>query len=380
MANAGISAGNSYQVNTINPAMLYYNSITTFDIGVDGQVKKLDNGEKSQLDGNANISSLTLAVPVSKRLTSALSLRPFSSVNYDITSTGTIAGTDATIREEYSGRGGITEVNFGHGVRITKGLTAGVSASYLFGNITKESASIVNDTTIANLNREGVYYSERTNYNGLLFRIGANYRKEINPKLFLAAGAVYTFNTDLDTEKGTSYQRRAAGGGLLQDSIMPSQQMGSVGVPSNIGAGISLDNGSNLTVAADFSMQKWSEFRSLEGRQDLNDSYRVGVGAEYTPNAASISNYLNRVTYRSGAYYGVTPYQISGEQITDKGLTFGATFPFGLSTIYDMYQLNTAIGLGQRGSTENGLIAEKYFQFSLGVTINSRWFIKRRIE
>lgn len=381
MANTGISAGNSYQVNTINPALIYYNSITSFDIGVTGQVKKLDNGEQSQLDGSANLNSLTLTVPLSKRWSSAISLRPYSSVNYSIRSTRPVEnGSEATVTERYEGNGGLSEVNFGHGIRITKGFTVGASASFLFGNITRESASIVNDPEIANLDSEGIFYNERTNYSGLLFRAGANYRQELKSKLFISAGAVYSLNTDLNAERSTTYQRRALAGGILQDSLMPASLTGKVAVPSNFSAGFSVDNGSNLTVAADFSIHKWSNFRNMEGQQVLNDSYRVGVGAEYLPNASSVSNYLERITYRSGLYYGVTPYEINGEQIKDMGLTVGATFPFGVSTIYDLYQLNTAFGFGQRGTTENGLISEKYFQFSVGVIINSRWFIKRRIE
>ena len=77
---------------------------------------------------------------------------------------------------------------------------------------------------------------------------------------------------------------------------------------------------------------------------------------------------------------GNTPYKVSNEQVKDKGVTVGFTLPFGRSTIYDMYQLNTALGYGVRGTTDSGLVQENYFKFDIGVTINSRWFIKRRLE
>lgn len=381
MANSGISAANSFQVNITNPAMLPYNSYTVFDVGVSGQVKKLDNGEQSQLDGGANLSTLTLAVPLSRRWSTALSLRPYSSVNYDIMASAPLTNNpEATVIEQYSGEGDISELSFGHGVRIAGGLTIGASASYLFGNITKESSAIVTDEETNLLNAEGVYYSEQTHYTGLLFKAGANYRQELSEKLFVSAGAVYSLSTDLNADRSTSYQRRALGGTVLQDSLLFSSVMGNVKVPSSLIAGISVDNGNNLTVAADLAMQQWGDFKNFDGESELNNSYRVSMGAEYVPDASSVSNYFKRITYRSGLYYGVTPYEINGVEIKDMGLTVGATFPFGVSTIYDLYQMNTAIGFGQRGSTDNGLIAEKYFQFSVGVTINSRWFIKRRLE
>jgi hypothetical protein len=381
MANTGISAANSFQINSINPAMLPYNGYTVFDIGVNGQVKKITDGNKSQVDAGANLATLTLAVPLSQNWTSAISLRPYSSVNYQIRTVVPIAGSpQASAIEQYQGDGDISEINFGHGVRIAQGLTIGASASYLFGNITKESSSTVVDDETEFKNAEGVYYSEQTHYTGLLFKAGANYRKELNENLFLSAGAVYTLSTNLDADRNASYQRRGFGGVMLQDSILPSSMMSNVTVPSSFAAGLSLDNGKNLTIAADLTMQQWADFKNFDGENELNNSYRIAVGGEYVPDASSVGSYLKRVTYRSGIYYGVTPYEVKGEQVKDMGLTIGNTFPLGRSTIYELYQLNTAVGFGKRGSTDNGLIAENYFHFSVGVTINSRWFIKRRLE
>jgi hypothetical protein len=76
MGGVGVSAGSSLHSNTANPALLYYNSITIFDMGVSGQYKTLRNSSQSQRDGDANLSYLTLGVPISKRWSSAVSLRP----------------------------------------------------------------------------------------------------------------------------------------------------------------------------------------------------------------------------------------------------------------------------------------------------------------
>jgi hypothetical protein len=44
----------------------------------------------------------------------------------------------------------------------------------------------------------------------------------------------------------------------------------------------------------------------------------------------------------------------------------------GLST------LDIAIKLGERGTIENGLVNESFMQMVLGLTINEKWFIKRK--
>ena len=381
MAETGISAGNSFQANTSNPALLYYNSITVFDIGIAGQLKNVKSNGASQLDGNANLYNLTLAVPISKRWSSAVGLRPYSTVNYEIRASEVLpANPRATVENQYSGEGGLSEVYFGHGVRIADGLTIGGSASYIFGNITKESASAVKDDSLSGINLERVVYSERIRYNDFLFRAGANYRKKVKEKFYLSAGAVYSLQTDLSAERKSSYERRTVDEVVIDNRILADSVEGKVNIPQSFRAGISVDNGSNLTVAADFYTQKWSDFRNFEGESELADSYRIGVGGEYTPNANAIDSYFKRVTYRAGLYYGDTPYLVRGEQVKDRGVTAGFTLPLGRGTIYDMYQLNAALGYGMRGTTDNGLIAENYFQFSVGFTVNSRWFIKRRIE
>ncbi|MEJ8757581.1 hypothetical protein WG947_11260 [Pontibacter sp. H259] len=380
MANTGVGAASSFQINTANPSLLFYNSTTSFEIGVGGEVKKLKAGSGSQVDGAANLSSVTFSVPLAKFWTTALSLRPYSNVAYDVRYTSNLTAND-TVTTRYKGEGGITELYFGHGVKITKGLTIGASGSYLFGRITEESATSIRNAEIdKGLSFQEVAFSEKTKYSDLLFRVGANYRQKLKDKMFMSAGAVYTLKTDLSADRNTSFERRASFGNVIEDSLYTSTSESAVNIPSSFSAGVSIDNGSNLTFAADYVAQQWSGFRNFAGEQELADSYRASIGAEYTPDANSVGNYFERVTYRAGLYYGNTPYIRKGEQIKDKGVTAGFTMPFGRSTIYDMYQLNTALGYGVRGTTDNGLVQENYFKFDIGVTINSRWFIKRRLE
>lgn len=383
MANTGVGAANVFQINTANPALLYYNGITAFELGLSSQLKTLKNTNQSQTDGTANLASVSLAIPISsQRWTAALSLRPYSDVSYDVISRNRVS-ENVIFTQEYKGEGGISELYFGHGFRITKGLTIGASASYLFGNITKESISSVLDGSFSDstaFTNEQVAYSEKTQYNGLLFKAGANYRGKLTDKLFFGAGAVYSLKTDIDAERDAAYERRTTFGSVLQDSLYASSATGIAAIPTSFTAGISIDNGSNFTVAADYYAQQWSNFRNFDNKQELVNNYRAALGAEYTPNANSVGNYFERITYRGGLYYGTTPYEVNGEQVKDKGVTFGATLPIGRSTVYDLYLLNTSFGYGIRGTTDNGLVQENYFQFNIGVSINSRWFIKRRIE
>ncbi|TXK46739.1 hypothetical protein FVR03_10370 [Pontibacter qinzhouensis] len=381
MAGAGVSAGNNFQANTANPALLYYNTTTVFDIGLAGQLRTAKNSTLSRRDGNANLSYLTLGVPLSKRWSSAISLRPYSTVNYEITQSARLGSNPQAMEYRYyTGEGGITELNFAHGVRIAEGLGIGASASYLFGTITKESASLIQDTSLVNSGQEIVVFSERTRYSDVMFRAGASYRKKITDKWSLGAGTVYSLSSDINTTRKSAYERRTLSDVVSEQNILPDSASGSSRVPASIRAGLSLDNGNNFTVAAEYYAQKWSDFRNFNETRELGDSYMMALGAEYTPNPNSVSSYLSRVTYRAGVKYGNSPYIINGEQLKDMAVTWGMTFPIGQASMYDYYQMNTAFSLGRRGTIANGLIQENYFDFSIGFTINSRWFLKRRLE
>lgn len=388
MAGAGISAGNSYQPNVANPALLYYNSITNFDMSGAGQIKYIESDNASQLDGNGNLYNLSLVVPISKRWSSAVGLRPYSTVSYEINASSAVVGNpQASIRRTYEGEGGLSEVYFAHGIKLFDGFTVGGSASYVFGNTLTETSSIVVDPEQTGTEAIRPVRIDRTTYNDFIFRAGLNYRKKLTEKLFLSAGGVYSFETELEAERDISIERRGPDGGVIRNTdgslavINEDTISGSINLPANWRAGISIDNGTNLTFVADFTTYEWSKFRDFDGGNDnLQDSYRVAVGAEYTPNANAIDSYFKRITYRGGLYYSDTQFQLNGEDIKDMGVTTGFTLPLGRGTIYDLYLLNISLGYGQRGTTDQGLIQEKYFQFGLGFTVNSRWFLKRRIE
>lgn len=54
------------------------------------------------------------------------------------------------------------------------------------------------------------------------------------------------------------------------------------------------------------------------------------------------------------------------------GLTLGATFP-----IYQWYNgITVGFELGQRGSVQNNLVRERYFNISVSFNIHDIWFRK----
>src|SRR5882672_5688540 len=65
MGGIGISNGNSWYINSMNPALLIYNHVTVFQAGLQYDRKVLSDVEKnSQKFKNGNLNYLALALPV----------------------------------------------------------------------------------------------------------------------------------------------------------------------------------------------------------------------------------------------------------------------------------------------------------------------------
>ena len=94
------------------------------------------------------------------------------------------------------------------------------------------------------------------------------------------------------------------------------------------------------------------------------------------PNPTSIHNYLAKVTYRLGFYYGTDFVSLQNTSLPVYGITFGGSLPFKRTTS----RIHAAFDIGRLGTKTNGLIQETYVRFTLGVSFNDRWFKKRAYD
>lgn len=383
MGGLGVSTPNSFSVNFLNPALLIYNSRVTFEMAVAGQYKNVANASKSQSNGTAGLGYLALALPIGKSWRSAVGLRPFSSVNYGSYTDGTVTNQPKTqVRTGTQGEGTISEAFFSNGVKIYKGLSLGISGSYLFGSINRDNYSLILDS-LANPNAERLVINNQTSYNGLMFKGGLAYRQALGKKTSLNLGATYGLQNDLNYEGRTTQQRVSLNGSSLDANPLNDDTNGKITLPSFVQLGLSLDNNKSWVAGAEFFSRKWSGFRSENGAQELSDTYKISVGGEYTPDAASFDSYLKRVSYRAGVSYNKTPINIVNTQLTNTAVHAGFSFPIGSTPRppeYNQSALNIGLAFGKNGTTDNGLIRENYLQFNIGISLNSSWFIKPRID
>ena len=139
---------------------------------------------------------------------------------------------------------------------------------------------------------------------------------------------------------------------------------------------MSLNNGFKWTAGLEARIQNWSKYKSIENSNEgLDRSYGISIGGEVVPNPSAIENYLARVTYRIGFNYDKTPFVYKGRQINEIGINFGWSLPVSRLSSVDL-----AFKVGRRGTNDDGLVREDFFNVYFGITFNDRWFVQRRIN
>jgi hypothetical protein len=387
MGNLGVSTPNAFSVNVQNPALLYYNGRVIFEMAVAGQTKNIQNSTTSENTSNASLGYIALALPITKSWRTAIGIRPYSSVNYNSSSQSTVPGSPEQINviTGNNGEGTISEAFFSNGVKIYKGLSVGVTGSYIFGGINRNAYSQLQDS-IGQANPQRVVLSDQTNISDVIFRGGLSYRHAFNKKLNATVGAVYGLQSNVNYKRGVVQERRRAFDNYLIDSVSVSKRTsGEEVLPGFYEAGISFDNNNSWVVGIEYSARKWANYRSATSIKDpnLTNSTRIAVGGELTPDAASVNSYLKRVSYRAGFSYTKTPYMPNGNQLTDVALHAGITLPVGSiprPPEYNQSFINLGVAVGRNGTTEGNLVRENYIRFMIGLSLNNSWFIKPKFD
>ncbi len=375
MGGVGLSNSDLRYINLQNPALLTYNSIYTFSAGMRGENRTIKTKNASENDVKMNLAYLAFAFPIKPgKWTSALSISPYSLKNYEFTYTTDIVGHPGQSTVNEKGKGSINQLTWSNGFNVFKNFNLGIKASVMFSAITSEYKNAVVDPDIIAVYAPSVISKEA--YSGVVFGGGFSYRIPLKDKLDLNIGGIYDFKKDLKTTVTRTFELQDAGSGSTIDVDSLAVYDSRTGIPSNYGFGVSIGKPFNWTAGIDFKVSNWSEYYNIDGEsENINNSWSLALGGEFTPDNGSTDNYLSRVTYRLGARYEKTPYNVENSVVNDFGINFGVSLPAGISSIDISGQI------GKRGNLNAHLFHENYFKFILGITFNDRrWFVKRKFD
>ena len=381
LGGAGVGLFSYDYMNFSNPAT--WSRQTLVRVAAGAQFNRLhaqDAGGRSERLIRGYFNALQIGVPLlSTRLGLGASYEPYSRINYEVSTTGTLAaGAAGELPHQIhlEGSGGLHQARIGLGVRLSRWVSLGASADFIFGiteeerRATFDSADLLNTRLVRSSRLSGL-----TSSAGIALSFsGEEYEISI-----AASGTLPV------TLKGT--QALTLGEGLDLDTLGISITgektiRGNVKVPLRTRGGLSLRYQNRWLLSAEVRHEPWSSASNtlyLTGfnLHDLRDRIRYGGGVEFIPAGAAIqASYLRRIAYRVGFYRDnlyISP--VDGTDIAVTAITGG----LGLPTLFFGTRVDITFEVGTRGSTNQNLIRDRFIGVSATLNVGERWFVKRRL-
>ncbi len=379
MGNVTSAFESPYEVNSDNPASYSFLQRTTFEAGAMASTRTISASGLSYTTGTATLAYLNLGIPINKNSGLCLGFRPYTRSYYSLVDTINNSPIGAVARS-YNGEGNLNYAYVGAAAKY-KGLSVGFNFGYMFGTLHNSTLTIPIDTAITNRSYEAAY-TNYTRIGGLYWKGGLMYERRLDSDYTFRFGGTVTISQNV-TERLNAYQISIFNFGdtLVNDTSSRSENSkGNLTLPLSYSIGVMIAKNDKWDLGIDYTATQWTGFKSTPDATLTsgigNQSYKISVGGEYTPNANNIRNYFSRVTYRLGAYYGTDYLKINNTTIPFYGVTAGGSLPFRRS----LSKLHLSFDVGRLGTTTNNLVQETYVRFTLGISFNDRWFIPRKYD
>ncbi len=370
MGSISAAYSSPFSVNTDNPASYASILLTTYEGGLQGSRRTIRSGTDKVRAGMATINHMNIGVPVGKHAGLALGFKPVTHIYYRLHDSATIPGYGDAIRT-FAGDGSLNYAFIGAAGKY-KGLSVGANFGYMFGTTLYSSLLESIDAT---QHVSDAFFAKAVKTGGIYWNTGVMYDVKLKNERWLRFGATFTMNQELNSKLDDLHI--ASNGGGSDTTFSDLGQKGTLTMPMMYSFGVQYTDSAHWTVGLDFKGANWGQYKSFARTDSVGDmSYKFAVGGEYTPDPTSIRKYFSRVTYRIGAYYGQDYVYVRNTPINYYAVTFGFALPFKKFTD----RVNTAFEIGQRGTETNGLFTESFFKCTVGITLNSRWFIKRQYD
>ncbi|MEX6627205.1 PorV/PorQ family protein [Tenacibaculum salmonis] len=377
MGGIGVALKEKHHLNFINPAANADLRVATYAIGGSSNFLTLEKENISQSGSSTSLRYVSLGFPLGKKAGLSVGLQPFTSVGYSMRDSQN--EDNVTL---FTGEGGANKIYASFGMYVIEGLSVGLEAGYVFGNLEKSTLNQRTSTALATKHQEEV------DVRGGEFKLGAQYKRELKDKINLYTGASFTLKSDFSAkgnEKMYSLSLTSSGQEIVRDELFNRPVNGDVTIPlkSVFGFGLGKENKWYVGVNQEFqsALSTNNSLVSDGSRYKYDDSSKLSIGGYFIPKINSISNYWDRVTYRGGLRFEDTGLLIQTGTDFTVIKDFGINVGVGLPLPRQLSNVNIGFEYGQRGTTNNNLIKEKYFNVRLSLSLNSvKWFNKRKID
>lgn len=381
----------SIHINLRNPAsyggknIIGYNNESRpikFTVGGSHSNTTLNTSSNSQEASASTFDYLALSMPIGK-LGVGFGLMPYTSVGYKLESLD-----DSGVQtHRYKGEGGVNKAFLGLGYLVAKDLKVGIDASYNFGNIQNSAIEFLytdDGELIQYQSRE----SNRSDISGLNYNFGVTYTPMISEKLQLTTALTYSPQSELTSSNertiativiSPSSGQEFPVNDIEQDLEANGLKTTTLTLPSKLAFGAGIGQPRKWFVGAEYTSLKTSNFSNPIFSIDnatFEDASEIAFGGFYIPQYSSFNKYWKRMVYRAGMRFENTGLKINNEPIKEFGISFGVGIPIGRA----FSNANFGFEFGKRGTTDQNLIKENFVNFQLSLSLNDRWFEKRKFN
>jgi hypothetical protein len=336
--------------------------------------------------GSANASSstfdyLAMSVPMGK-FGFGFGLLPFTSVGYKLES---LDGDQVSNR--FKGQGGVNKAFLGLGYQINKEISIGIDANYNFGNIQNNTVAFSYDSD-GNLTQYQSRENNRSDLSGLNLNLGVTYKTMLSKSLELVSGITYTPESKLVSKNERSFSTITINSSTGQEFVLNTIEADleasglletDLVMPSKFSIGVGIGEPMKWFVGVESVFQKTGNFSNplyASSETKYEDASTFSVGGFFIPQYNSFTSYFKRAVYRAGLHFEKTGLNIKDESINEFGISFGVGLPVG--TFFS--NVNLGFELGKRGTTSSNLLQENFVNFQLSLSLNDRWFQKRKYD
>lgn len=385
----GLSIYNdSIHVNLKNPSgytgnnIKYYNAESRpvkFSMGGTYTDLQLESTTEKDNASTATFDYLALVLPLGK-FGAGFGIIPYSSVGYKLESK-----VNDNLDYRFTGEGGLNKVFFGLAYQFTKSLSLGVDASYNFGN-TRDYALKFTYDEFGEYTQFLTEEFNRSDLSGMSYNFGINYKTYITDKFELVLAATYAPEVSLNSENIRTFSTVTYNPFTETTVSVDTEEVNlesrglaesSVNLPSKYSFGAGIGQPRIWFLGAEYTQVNTNDFNNPLiniGNSKFVNAETWSIGGFIVPDYNSFSKYWKRIVYRAGLRYSDVGLNINNQNINEFGINFGVGLPLGGT----FSNANIGFEFGERGTTTADLIKEKYFNIHLSLSLNSRWFQKRK--
>ncbi len=379
----------SIHINLRNPAAYVSKNVESYPFENESRPVKfavagtmtnleLQNTTETQTANSSSFDYLAVSIPIGN-FGFGFGLLPYTSVGYLLED----IDVDGDLQNRFRGNGGVNKVFAGFGYQISEKLSAGIDMQYNFGSVENTAIAVKynedDGTVVQYQSRE----NNRSDLSGLNINLGLAYKTMITDKLELSATATYSPEANLISKNERSYSTVTINNTNTNEFVVNTIDAviadSELTLPSRLAFGAGIGKPKSWFLGAEYTMQNTADFSLSSAANSITnfeDASQISVGGFYIPNYNAFSGYFKRVVYRAGFSFANTGLVIKDESIKEFGITFGLGLPVGSRSLFS--NANLGLEVGQRGTTNQNLIQENYINFNVSLSLNARWFQKKK--